>query len=275
VLNCGAIPSELVESTLFGYRRGAFTGAHTDQLGVFEAAHGGTLFLDEVGELPLAAQVKLLRVLQGGTYSRVGESDERRVDVRIIAATHRDLTDAVREGRFREDLYYRLAVAVIRIPPLRERGRDLAQLIDALLAQIDAEHGQSEAGYVPKQLSAAARRLLLAHRWPGNVRELYNTLVRASIWAPGATIRAEDVELLPAVHEASSDVLGRPLGDGLDVRALVDEVKRHYLERALHEAGGNKTRAAALIGLPSQQTFSNWMDSAAVPYEMRPGEQRK
>jgi DNA-binding NtrC family response regulator len=214
-LNCGAIPAELVESELFGHERGAFTNAKERRLGHFEAANGGTLFLDELGELPGAAQVKLLRAVQEGEVVRVGSSTPVRVDVRVVAATNRTLTDEIGAGRFREDLFYRLAVAVLKIPPLRDRSGDLGVLVDHLLAQVNRE-ASVEPGFKEKKISAGAKNLLLAHPWPGNVRELLNTLRRAAIWSDGSAISAEDVRdaLLPATGRARPEVLGRALGPG-------------------------------------------------------------
>ena len=184
VINCGAIPSELLESELFGHEKGSFSGAIKDRAGYFEEADKGTLFLDEIGELPLSAQVKLLRVLQECEVARVGSSRPRKVDVRIIAATNRDLAEEVRKGRFREDLFYRLAVVVLKIPSLRQREGDIGLLVDALLRRVNEECAE-EPGYIQKKISAGARNLLLNHPWPGNVRELQNTLRRAAIWSEG------------------------------------------------------------------------------------------
>ncbi|MDH5672830.1 MAG: sigma-54 dependent transcriptional regulator [Myxococcales bacterium] len=259
-VNCGAIPDNLVESELFGHEKGAFTGANQARKGYFEAADGGTLFLDELGELPGPAQVKLLRVLQEGEVVRLGSTKPAKVDVRIIAATNRTLSEEIAEGRFREDLFYRLAVAVLKIPPLRDRTGDLGMLVDHLLEQVNKE-AVDEPGFKDKKLSAGARNLLLAHPWPGNVRELLNTLRRAAIWSEGATITAEDSReaLLPASSTAKSEVLGRPLGGGFNLSELLKEVAQSYLSRALDEAQGNKTKAADLVGLSSYQTFTNWL----------------
>ena len=259
-VNCGAIPSELVESELFGHEKGAFTGAMARRKGHFVEAEGGSLFLDEVGDLPKSAQVKLLRALQEGEVLPVGSSTSRKVDVRLIAATNRSLLSEVAASTFREDLFHRIAVAVLRLPPLRERREDLPLLIDHLLALVNRE-GREQPGYVEKKLSAAARNLLLEHPWPGNIRELQNTLSRAAIWTPGSVLKAEDIRdaLLPTVGRAGeSEVLGRPLGEGLDLPELLAAVARHYLQRAVDEAHGNKTQAAQLVGLPSYQTFTNW-----------------
>jgi DNA-binding NtrC family response regulator len=259
-VNCGAIPTQLVESELFGHEKGAFTDARQQHKGYFEAADGGTLFLDELGELPALAQVKLLRALQEGEVVRLGATRPLKVDVRILAATNRTLTEEIAAGRFREDLFYRLAVAVLRIPPLRERTGDLGVLIDHLLEQVNRE-AANEPGYGEKKLSASARNLLLAHAWPGNVRELLNTLRRAAIWSDGTSISSEDIReaLLPAAPHSRRDVLGRPLGGGFNLPELLREVARDYLRRAMDEARGNKTRAAELVGLPSYQTLSNWL----------------
>jgi len=259
-VNCGAIPPQLVESELFGHEKGAFTDAKQARKGYFEEATGGTLFLDEIGELPGAAQVKLLRVLQEGEIVRVGSSKPINVDVRILAATNRTLTDEISAGRFREDLFYRLAVAVLKIPPVRERTGDLGLLIDHLMDQVNRESA-SEPGFKDKTLSAGARNLLLTHRWPGNVRELLNTLRRAIIWSEGGSVSSEDVReaLLPARVADAENILGRPLGDGLDLQDLLKQVARHYLSRAIEEAHGNKTKAAELVGLPSYQTLTNWL----------------
>ena len=259
-VNCGAIPPELVESELFGHERGAFTGAVTRRKGHFLEADGGSLFLDEVGELPKPAQVKLLRAIQEEEILAVGSSRSRKVNVRMIAATNRSLLSEVAEGTFRDDLFHRLAVAVLRLPPLRERRDDLRLLTDHLLALVNRE-GREQPGFVEKTLSAGATSLLLEHPWPGNVRELQNTLTRAAIWTPEATLTAEDIRdaLMTVPAKVGRDsVLGRTLGDGLKLEEILAEVARHYLQRALDAAQGNKTRAARLVGLSSYQTFTNW-----------------
>ena len=265
-VNCGALPPELVESELFGHEKGAFTGADRTRPGYFAAANGGTLFLDEIGELPAPTQVKLLRVLQEGAVVRVGATTPRKVNVRVIAATNRTLTEEVTERRFREDLFYRLAVAVLKLPPLRERAGDVGLLADRLMEQINAESA-TEPGYRDKKLSASARNIMLRHSWPGNVRELANTLRRAAIWSGGSVITADELRdaLLPPVHHYGSEVLGRPLGNGFSLPDLLAEVARHYLARAMEEASNNKTRAAELVGLASYQTFTNWLSKYAMP----------
>jgi transcriptional regulator with PAS, ATPase and Fis domain len=259
-VNSGAIPAELVESELFGHEKGAFTDAKQPRKGYFEAADGGTLFLDELGELPGPAQVKLLRAVQEGEIVRLGANKPLVVDVRIVGATNRTLTEEIAAGRFREDLFYRLAVAVLKIPPLRERTGDLGPLVEHLLHHVN-EEAASEPGFKEKKLSVGARNLLVAHPWPGNVRELLNTLRRAAIWSDGMVISSEDVReaLLPAAIPARQDLLGRPLGGGFNLAELLKEVARHYLRRGMDEAQGNKTKAAELVGLPSYQTLTNWL----------------
>jgi DNA-binding NtrC family response regulator len=259
-VNCGAIPSELIESELFGHAKGAFTGADKAKIGYFEAAEGGTLFLDEVGELPMPAQVKLLRTLQEGEVTKLGTTSPKAVDVRIIAATNRNLIEETASGGFRSDLFYRLAVAVIRLPSLNDRPGDLSLLVDKLLEQVNKE-SKEELGYQHKKITASAKNLLLQHPWPGNVRELLNTLRRAAIWADGDSIRSEDVResLIPAALAKDSDILNRPMEDGFDLQELLGVVARHYLGRALDDAHGNKTQAAKILGISNYQTLTNWL----------------
>lgn len=255
-INCGALPTGTVESELFGHERGAFTGADRLRKGHFEEASGGTLFLDEVAELPLAAQVKLLRVLQENEVTRLGASHPITVNVRVVAATNRSLLEEVRARRFRQDLLYRLAWGVLKVPPLRERGDDLDMLVTHVLATINKRAGPST--FERKILSAAGRKRLGQHPWPGNVRELVNTLWRAALWSEGPTITESDVEaaLLPSLTSPSDGILDRPLGNGLDVPAILDEVERHYLSRSLAEAHGNKAEAARLVGIKERKTFA-------------------
>ena len=266
-VNCGAIPSELVEAELFGHEKGAFTGATVARPGYFESANKGTLFLDEIGELPLPAQVKLLRVLQEGEVRRLGGQQSITVDVRIICATNRNLLSEVAGGKFRADLFYRLGVAVIQLPSLREREGDIGLLIDHFLEKINADSA-TEPGYQRKSLAVGAKRLLLAHSWPGNVRELLNTLLRAAVWSQGTTIQAEDIReaMLPELRPEREGILNRPLGNGFDLNALLSTVARHYLERAAAESHGNKTKGAELLGLPSYQTLTNWLKRFQVQF---------
>lgn len=259
-VNCGAIPQELVDAELFGHEKGAFTGAVSARAGYFEAADGGTLFLDEVGELPLASQVRLLRVLQEREVTRLGATKPRAIDIRVIAATNRVLPEEIRGGRFREDLFHRLAVGVLNLPPLRQREGDLGLLIESMLDSINAE-AEAQPGFVRKKIDVAAKNILFQHSWPGNVRELHNALLRASIWSTGPRITAQDVaeSLAVTLTPATETVLGRPLDPAVSLAEIMGEVARHYLERAMVQAHGNKSEAARLLGLGSYQTLSNWL----------------
>ena len=266
-VNCGAIPAELIEAEFFGHTKGAFTGADHAREGYLEKADGGTLFLDEVGELPLMAQVKLLRALQEGTIQKIGSNSGQKVNVRIIAATNRILLDEVTKGGFREDLFHRLAVGVLNIPPLRERKGDLNTLIEHVLQKINREFA-NQPGWKHKKLSAGAKNLMQRHPWPGNVRELYNCLSRAAIWSAGEVIQTEDIQesLFPISTKIAEEgqVLNLKLGADLRLPEVLAKVARHYLSRALIEAKGNKTQAAELVGLSNYQTFTNWMNKYGV-----------
>jgi transcriptional regulator with PAS, ATPase and Fis domain len=266
-VNCGAIPGELVESELFGHTKGAFTGAFTAKAGYLEAADGGTLFLDEIGELPAPAQVKLLRALQAKKIQRVGSTKPQSVDFRVMAATNRVLIDDVAEGRFREDLFHRVAVGVLTLPPLRDRPGDINLLIDHFLDQINADRDDTP-GWIHKNLSAGARNLLNQHPWPGNIRELSNTLCRAAIWSPDQIVTTDQMRnaLFPVKREVPGHdtILNRSLGGELDLPELIAEVARHYLSRAYQEADGNKSAACRLVGLPNYQTFTNWMKKYGI-----------
>jgi len=261
-INCGAIPAELVESELFGHEKGSFTGANAARVGHFEAAHTGTIFLDEVGELPKELQVKLLRVVQEGEVRRVGATRTQQIDIRIIAATNRNLIDEVAAGSFREDLFYRLAVAVIKLPPLREREGDVSLLINQFLEQINRE-SSNEPGYKQKKISVPARNLLLLHFWPGNVRELQNTLTRAAVWSVDEELGEDDIREallpVPVSGRGGETILNQPLGQGIDLPEIMKTVAVHYLERGLSESNENKTKAAKILGLPSYQTLTNWL----------------
>lgn len=259
-VNCGAIPETLVESELFGHTKGAFTGAAAARAGYIEEADGGTLFLDEVGELPLSTQVKLLRALQERTVVRVGSHTPTKVSVRLIAATNRNLAVEVAEGRFREDLFYRLCVVNLTLPPLRHRAGDLDLLIDRFLKLLNDEL-RSEGGE-QRILSQGARDALREHEWPGNVRELQNTMQRLVFLSDNTVLSCQDVHdaLLPAISNASggTNLLDRSLGNGFSLREVQAEVARHYMRRALEVSGNRISRAATLIGT-TRQNFSNWM----------------
>jgi len=256
-INCGAVSRELVNSELFGHVKGAFTGATVDRPGHFREADGGILFLDEIGDLPLDAQVRLLRALQQQEITPLGASAPAKINVRIIAATHRDLGRDVAEGRFREDLFHRLAVGILRLPPLRKREGDFVMLVDYLLANINADSAEKpESQY--KVLSEGAKAMLQAHIWPGNIRELYHTLLRAVIWSDGATIEATDIQrALLTVETNDENVLNRSIGPSFELQALLDDVSRHYFRRALQQTGNKKKRAAELLGFTHYQTFGN------------------
>ena len=256
-VNCGAIPAELMESEFFGHKKGSFTGAHADKPGLFQAASGGTLFLDEVAELPLPMQVKLLRAIQEKSVRAVGASQEVPVDVRILSATHKDLGELASDGRFRHDLYYRINVIELRVPPLRERTGDLPQLTTAILTRLAGSHGRS----VP-QLSTEALSALAAYAFPGNVRELENILERALAMADGEHLDADDL-YLPQGNgprgqgadggpgEVVADVPGAidmdPAGGALP--SYIENMERAAIQKALEDNRWNKTRAAAQLGI--------------------------
>jgi two-component system response regulator PilR (NtrC family) len=244
-INCGAIPEGLVESELFGHVRGAFTGANSDRPGLFKAAQGGTVFLDEVGELPVAAQVKLLRAIQERRIKPVGGARDFEVDARIIAATNRDLAEEVKEGGFREDLFYRLNVIQIRVPPLRERREDILSL-----AQHFVERYSAEADRPALPLSKEAAVHLQSYGWPGNVRELQNAIERAVTLAEGSQIAAEVLphQVRGVDHAVPEAAMVIPQG-GMDLQAYLDNVERRFLRLALEQAGGTKKSAARLLGL--------------------------
>ncbi|MGH9160889.1 MAG: sigma-54 interaction domain-containing protein, partial [Vicinamibacteraceae bacterium] len=234
-VNCGALPDTLLENELFGHRRGAFTGAIDDRPGLVEAAHNGTLFLDEVGELLPQTQVKLLRVLQEHDVRRLGDTRSRRVDLRIVAATNRDLAADVRAHRFREDLYYRLNVVSFHIPPLRERTDDLRALIDLLLQQIARTLQRPIAGLTPRALDR-----LLQYHWPGNVRELENALERACVLATRPHLDLDD--LPPTIRRVDTPAMP----DDGQLRPLAD-IEQEYILFVLRQCHGNKTRAARAL----------------------------
>ncbi|QDD66844.1 sigma-54-dependent Fis family transcriptional regulator [Herbaspirillum seropedicae] len=247
-VNCAAIPAELIESELFGHVKGAFSGATSLRLGRFQEADGGTLFLDEIGDMELATQAKILRVLQERELTPVGGNQSVRVDVRVIAATHRDLQHEITQGRFREDLWYRLQVLTIMVPALRERPGDILTIAEHFLRQLG--------GDAPKRISPAAARLLLQHAWPGNVRELRNTMERAAVMSHGLCIEAEDIGLSARHPVGAASAASAPAidWDG-PLAAALAEVERVMIERALQGAAGNRAEAARRLGISRQQLY--------------------
>ena len=259
-VNCGAIPRELVDSVLFGHVKGAFTGADANKDGVFKEADGGTIFLDEFGELPLETQVRLLRVLQDGTFNRIGDTKEIQVNVRVIAATNRDLMAEMAEGNFREDLFYRVAVGIINLPPLREREGDIMLLTDKLLESINTEAVSKIPNYKDKKISAKAKKIIIGHGWSGNVRELHACLTRASVWSGGETITEREMRDALLIRPGKAgDILSLELDNTFDIHDVIKELKRHYVKKALKESSGNKTRSAEKLGLNSYQVLDTWM----------------
>jgi two-component system NtrC family response regulator len=246
-INCGAIPETLIEAELFGHERGAFTGAHTQRPGKIETAEGGTLFLDEIGELPLALQVKLLRFLQEQQIERIGGRKQIRVDTRVIAATNVDLEKAMGEGKFREDLFYRLAVVVIKLPPLRERETDVVVLAEAFLKRYASDQGKGRLRFSKEALLA-----LQEYSWPGNVRELENRVKRAVIMADDLRVTPENLSLTS----------GSP-GAGLNLREARDQLEREMLTKALRKHRGKISPAAADLGI-SRPTFYEMMEKLGI-----------
>lgn len=260
-LNCSAVPRDLLESELFGHERGAFTGATEQRAGMFEVAHGGTLFLDEIADMPLELQAKLLRVVQERELTRIGGREVIKVDCRLIAATNQDLDRAVKQGRFREDLYFRLKVVPILVPPLHQRRGDIPELVNYFIGKINREMGTNVTGISPE-----ARNVLNAHAWPGNVRELENTLVRAAVLAPGPTLMPRDLAL--ATHDAAAtayddlsleDVVRLKLKEYFrqtrEVELtnlyplIMERIERPLIELTLERTQGNQLKAAALLGM--------------------------
>jgi DNA-binding NtrC family response regulator len=257
-INCGSIPKELVESELFGHTRGAFTGAHTSRSGKIELADGGTLFLDEVGELPLDAQVKLLRVLQQGEIAKIGSPEAIKVDVRVVAATHRNLQAMIEDGTFREDLYYRLAVVPLQLPPLRERREDIPELVKHLFSKARERHNIADI-----ELSTAVVQSLARYRWPGNIRELENVLERMLVLSSSSLITEADLpeEIRRVPPDGSSFWIELP-EEGVSLEA----VERELIVRALDYAKGNQTRAAKYLDI-SRRTLIYRMEKYGLAQE--------
>jgi two-component system NtrC family response regulator len=262
-INCNAIPENLIESELFGYEKGAFTGANSQKIGLIETAAGGTLFLDEIGDLPAPMQVKMLRFLQEKRIQRVGGRQEIEVDVRVLAATHVDLTTATREGRFREDLYFRLAVVVCKLPPLRDRGDDITLLAQDFLRHFAKQNGREGMVFDAQALKAIAR-----HPWPGNVRELQNRVQRAVIMADGNRIHCDDLELAVGRAGATSDT---PFAGGTSVdvshtnglKEARETLERELVQQALTKHDGNISAAAKDLGI-SRPTLYELMSKLGI-----------
>jgi DNA-binding NtrC family response regulator len=233
-LNCGAVPETLLESELFGHMKGAFTGADTMKKGLVEVAERGTIFLDEIGEMNATMQVKLLRVLQDRRFRRLGGTEEVQADIRVVAATNQDLAKIVGEGKFREDLYYRINVIEVHLPPLRDRREDIPRLAAPFARRLSARYGQPG-----PEFSADAMRALLEHAWPGNVRELEHVVERALLLCQGPAVQVEDLALRAARGE----------GDGRLEQMTLEEVERHFIQRALTRCEGQVSEAARVLGL--------------------------
>ncbi len=243
-VNCGALPETLLESELFGYMKGSFTGATSNKQGLFEAANGGTIFLDEISATTLNLQIKLLRVIQERTFMRVGGTTDIKVDVRVIAASNKDLQTEVAKGTFREDLYYRLNVIPIHLPPLRERKEDIPVLVEHFLNKF------TPTGKEPKKITGDALKFFMNYRWPGNVRELENTIERLVILASGDTIRVDHVPDSLKTASPCPELIPMDIPDaGLNMEELLENAERTLLQKALEKSGGVKTEAAKLLGL--------------------------
>ncbi len=260
-VNCAAIPEELIESELFGHQKGAFTGAVRDQKGKFREADGGTLFLDEVGDMSLKTQAKVLRALQEGRVEPIGGGGAVGVDVRVVAATNKNLADEIARGRFREDLYFRLAVVPLRIPPLRERPEDIIPLAEGFIGRIARQYGRP-----PRRLSPEAKDTLLRHDWPGNVRELKNLMERAVILGRGAEIRPSDLGPLAVRHLAESDPFSFP--EFPSMKEARDWFEGQYLQRELKLQNGNMTRVAERVGMDRSNLYKRLKALGIEPREM-------
>jgi len=272
-INCAALSETLLESELFGHKKDAFTGATRDRDGAFKVADGGTLFLDEVGECRPAMQAALLRVLQPladdpcrRVFQRVGDHLEITCNVRFIAATNRDLLDAVTRHEFREDLFYRLSVIAIKLPPLRERREDIPVIVQKLMEGINKQLARGEPGYVHKSVSPSAMEFVRKHSWPGNVRQLSNTLMRAAVMTDEGVIERQDIAdaIAEVPGKTAVDWLEHPLGQGFSLENHLDQIQRHYLRRAMVEAGGVKRKAADLLGYRNYQTLAAQLERLDV-----------
>ncbi|MEK7378673.1 MAG: sigma-54 dependent transcriptional regulator, partial [Candidatus Binatota bacterium] len=243
VVNCAALPDTLIESELFGYEKGAFTNAHQRKIGHFELAHGGTLFLDEIGELELGTQAKFLRAVETETFTRLGGTEEIKVDVRVVAASNQDLEKLAGAGEFRRDLFYRLNVVSLHLPPLRERGEDIPLLLDHFLRLKAQENSTS-----PKTLSAEVVDCMMSYPWPGNVRELENLVERLTILSPHESVVLADLPQGVRFRDQTSSLKEKVLEGSHPLSEAVDEFERELILKALQKSGFNQTKAASMLG---------------------------
>lgn len=259
IFNCGAVLEDEVVTKLFG----DFVGNRSKYVaGMIDSIGSGTLLLKDVEKLPIQAQIRLQTLTETGIYSNVGQ-EKRISEVRIIASTNSNLMDFVVDGSFREDLFYSLAVLVLKVPPLRERIGDLGALIGNLLEKINSQNQEKEPGYLLKKLSPSAKSFLLDQSWPGNLRELESTLRRATVWSDEEVISEatilDSILFRTEIDKTKETILGRPIEEGIDLQKIIGEVSRHYIKRAIESTEGNKSNAAKLLGFPSYQTISNWI----------------
>ena len=266
-VNCAAIPEELIESELFGHVKGAFTGAVMDRRGKFEAADGGTIFLDEIGDMSLKTQAKVLRVLQAQAFEPVGGTTSLRVDVRVLAATNKNLPDEIRAGRFREDLYFRLNVIPIFVPPLRNRQSDISRLADHFIAEFAQEHGRRA-----KSLHTGALAVLRSYQWPGNVRELRNVLERLMIMVPGETIASHDLAFLNG-GRASAPEWFVPAGEVWTLQAARERFEREHILHALAAQHGNMSRTAQALGVERSNLYRKMRGFGIAPAKRGEGDE--
>jgi two-component system response regulator AtoC len=248
-VNCGGIPETLLESELFGYKKGAFTGADRDKKGLFQEAEGGTIFLDEIGELPLTLQVKLLRVLQDNEIRPVGQSTSMKIDVRVVAATAKDLQAEISKGTFREDLFYRLNVITVKLPPLNQRTEDIPLLCKHFIQRFNRSLDKEVKGLTPNAMAQ-----FLEYRWPGNVRELENAIERAMVIADGSELAAEHFRF----GQVQDDSINKQstVYDGLSLKRAQQVIEKDLITRALQETNGNRTRAARLLEISHPSLLS-------------------
>lgn len=265
-INCSAIQETTANATLFGWSKGAWTGSIDQGKGYFVECNGGTLFLDEIGDLSPETQTKLLRVLQFGEVQRVGDGKTFQSNVRIIAATNKDLRQMVIDGKFREDLFYRINVAVLKIPPLRDRGSDSLIIAEYFLDEINHKFQMDGNKYVTASFSNTAKKFIVNYEWPGNIRELYHTIQRACIWNENELITEEDIKshLLEPLHNECAEKIELSAGKPVNLEEIVDQLKKRYIVAALKLTNNNKTEASKLLGYKSYQTMTNAMKKVGI-----------